>query len=793
MKRSSTVSGPEPDRSAVVTGNARILLIAGAAIFGLSFLPNIALGVALWGDFLELAGTALLVVGANLIVLRLTSRPYIVRLFLMGSMFLILARFFDYTEELRVLRSVPLLGGEGYAHEFAQHVSEGIGYICLLITMLLVMYELALLNEQTESEKRRISELLQASQYLSRLVDLSPDTVFAVNSQGRIQVWNAGAQRMFGYGEADALRLAFRELLVEGLEGAGEDLVAWIDQHGPQDEVEVVGRRQDGTRFPAAASFAPVTDDGGKALGACVIVRSTEARKRIERELLDSRDLLARALQSADVGLFIVDRSGTLLEFNQRMESITGIPREDLANRPIAQVLAQLLLNPEPVRKTIEDRVLGQGQHAEFRNLVLSRADGQARVCNGALAPVLSADGTIVAVAGVVVDVTEREALHAKLLEVQKMDSIGRLAGGIAHDFNNIMAGVLGYATLVRQELGPDSPHQRRMQAIEESALRASELTNQLLTFARAGVRNVERVSLNEVGAETVNLLSHTLDPNIRVRLDGEPGLDLVEVDRAQVRQVLMNLCLNSRDAMGESGEIRITTRNTNVDDLLGESLQVLGRGPFVCLSVEDTGCGMPADVIRRMFEPFFSTKQPGRANGLGLSVVYGIIQAHGGGLKVESEVGRGTRIDIYLPSAGRVEQGQAGMSAEVEPEEGHDGLILVVDDEKLIRTLLQDILAMGGHNVIEATTGEEALEVYRERASEISLVILDIVMPGMGGARTLEMLTEINPDIKCIVSSGYGSETLDSGLLNRKNTRFVAKPFQTSSVINTVQELLEA
>jgi PAS domain S-box-containing protein len=779
-------------RRVVVTAGVKALIAGGVMLFALSFYPNFALNNQHAGDLFELLGTAGLVSGASIIVLRLTQRPSITRSFLAGSAFLIFARLADYTEELTPLTNTPFLGSDGFAHEIIERGSESIGYILLLITMLFVMHELSRLNERAEGEKLRFKKLFESSQYLARLVELSTDAVFAVNSEGAIQVWNAGAQRYFGYSTDEAKQHTFRDLLVGGIDAVGEDLVHHVANEGPQHELEVIAQRKDGTRFAGGASFSPVTNEMGESVGACIIVRSIEERKRTEQELLASRNLLARALQAADVGLFIVDRHGKLLEFNSRMQAITGLSDAELEGATLMTALPRILHNADSILEEIQDRVLNRGKHAEFRNLVVHRADDSTRVCNGAVAPVSDETGVVIAAAGVVVDVTEREALQAKLLEVQKLDSIGRLAGGIAHDFNNIMAGVLGYATLVRQELEPESPHFRRMLAIEDSALRASELTNQLLTFAQAGARNTETLSLNAIVGETVNLLSHTLDPNVRLSFDATPNLDFVEADRTQIHQIVMNLCLNSRDAMvGGTGEIKLSTANVDVDDALAEKVHVPTRGAFVRLAVEDTGSGMPPDVVRRMFDPFFSTKQQGQAIGMGLSVVYGIIQSHGGGLRVESEEGQGTRIEVYFPSAGKGSPAESAHPRMVRDEPNGDGLILVVDDEKLLRTLLQDILGMAGYNVIDASTGEEAIEIYEQRKDEIALVVLDIVMPGMGGAKALELLIQINPGLRCIVSSGYGSEALDASFLNRENIRFLAKPFQSTVVMDTVRELL--
>jgi CheY-like chemotaxis protein len=290
---------------------------------------------------------------------------------------------------------------------------------------------------------------------------------------------------------------------------------------------------------------------------------------------------------------------------------------------------------------------------------------------------------------------------------------------------------------------------------------------------------------------ETLKLTARTLGPNVNVRTTLASDLDTVRADRSQMSQVLMNLLLNARDAVSGNGEIWVSTANVTVNAAMRNRLQIAAADRSVRISVEDNGCGIPPDVAQRMFEPFFSTKKQGQAYGLGLSVVYGIVRSHGGGIHVESEVGKGTRIHVYLPAVetgapaetpGRAQNGRAGKSETV----------LVVDDEKLLRAMLQDILETSGYRVLEAGTGEEALEIYNNHKDEIGVIILDIIMPGMGGARALERLKQINPDLRCIVSSGYGVETLDDGLLNGKHIRFVGKPYKSSSVVSTVREMLE-
>jgi PAS domain S-box-containing protein len=763
------------------------LVASGVVIFLSSFYPNIATENEFAGDFLELTGTAFIVFGANIFVRRFSSSKYATGFFLGCCFLLTFARFLDFTEQIAVFNGLPLIGAEGYFHDVTMRVSESVGYIFILLTLLALMRELSAMIAVAEKESARYKELHQSSQYLARVADMTADAVIAVNDAGKIEVWNKAAERLFGYGKDEATQHNVRDLLT--LDSGKAGMVAWVSNTNANRAEDVVARRKDGTQFIAGATFSIITGDANRALGVSIVVRDIDDRKRVERELVQSRKMLSGALQAADVGLFVLDRDGEIVEFNPRMQELTGLTRPMLHDETVHTVAEKLLDEPESLTTAVFDRVLKSGKHVELRNLRLHRPDGSIRTCNGALAPVTDEAGNVIAIAGVAVDTTDREALQSRLLEAQKMDSIGRLAGGIAHDFNNILTGVLGYATLAKKTIDPESPVMKHLSQIELSAVRASALTNQLLTFARSGARNEIKLSLNPLVEETVKLVSHSLNPNVHIAFTPCNTLDLVSADPTQMHQMMMNLCLNARDAIQFAGDIRVSVENVDITDANREPLQIATPGRFVRIRVEDTGRGMPAEVSQRIFEPFFSTKKQGQAYGLGLSVVYGIVHSHRGVITVDSAVGEGSTFDVYLPSAGQAVA--APVLIDEPPAKNSKETILVVDDEQLLRAVLQDILEMSGYDVLQASTGEEALEVYSERKQDIAVVILDVVMPGMGGARTLDELVKINPKLRCIISSGFGSEGIDPKY-NNQYLRYVPKPFSTTNVTAAVQDLLQ-
>ncbi|MFZ1982770.1 MAG: response regulator [Desulfatitalea sp.] len=382
----------------------------------------------------------------------------------------------------------------------------------------------------------------------------------------------------------------------------------------------------------------------------------------------------------------------------------------------------------------------------------------------------------------------QRAELESKFQEAQKMEAIGRLAGGIAHDFNNLLMGIQGNASLMLLNTEPDHPHYEKLKNTEQYVIRGSELTKQLLGFARRGKYQVNPTDLNTLITESSNLYART-NKEVSIHLELESKLRVVRIDRGQIEQVLLNLFMNAWQAMPRGGAVRIVTENITVDPD-----RVRGReakpGDYVKVSVIDAGIGMDEKTMQRIFDPFFTTKEIGRGTGMGLASADGIIQNHDGFFEVQSLVGKGSAVSFFLPASNET------VAQEEKREPGQiirgDETILIVDDELMITEVASEMLERIGYKVKVAMNGQEALEIYAVEGPKIDLVILDLIMPGMSGGKTFHLLQEMNPDIRVLLSSGYSLSDEASSILDRGCGGFIQKPYNINELSNKVREVLQ-
>lgn len=382
----------------------------------------------------------------------------------------------------------------------------------------------------------------------------------------------------------------------------------------------------------------------------------------------------------------------------------------------------------------------------------------------------------------------EKERIRSQLFQAQKMEAIGTLAGGIAHDFNNMLQGILGYASLLKMKVPITDPIYKPLDVIERTAERAAELTRQLLGFARKGKFFVEVLNVNDLVTEVVKIISRTFDRAITIKTDLSNNIWHFEGDRGQIESVILNLCVNARDAMPGGGTLTITTYNREVKE--GDLPYSFARpGRYVVFSVRDTGIGMDQETMKHIFEPFFTTKEIGKGTGMGLAMVYGVVKNHGGFIIVDSEIAKGSEFTIYLPAVeGEVKKEDEGLKRPV----SGTGTILIIDDEEAIRDLLRDTLTGLGYRVIEASNGKEGVEVFNSKKNEIDLVILDLIMPVMGGEETLLKLREISPQVKILIATGYGvDESLQSILKEKGISGFINKPFNITEISETIKNVM--
>lgn len=387
----------------------------------------------------------------------------------------------------------------------------------------------------------------------------------------------------------------------------------------------------------------------------------------------------------------------------------------------------------------------------------------------------------------VIRDISERKRLEEQFWQAQKLKAVGTLAGGVAHDFNNLLMGVQGRVSLMLMDIDSEHPFCKHLTEIEAYVESAAGLSKQLLSFARGGKYEVKPTNPNEIVAQSADMFGRTRK-EIRIHRDFQPDIWTVDMDRRQIEQMLLNIYLNAWHAMSEGGELYITTENVILDETYVSPYDV-APGDYVKICVTDTGVGMDKETLQRIFEPFFTTKEMGRGTGLGLATVYGIIKNHGGFINVYSERGEGTTFSHYLPASGR----QILKEREsVEPLLKGEEVILLVDDEKPVLETASELLVKLGYRVLASSGGKEAIEIYLKNRDRIEIVILDMIMPDLGGSIVYERLKEINPDVKVLLSSGYGLRGMAQEILDRGCNGFIQKPFNLIQLSREIRRILD-
>jgi len=388
-------------------------------------------------------------------------------------------------------------------------------------------------------------------------------------------------------------------------------------------------------------------------------------------------------------------------------------------------------------------------------------------------------------------DVSERQILEQQLRQSQKMEAVGRLAGGVAHDFNNLLMVIKGHTELLLNSLPPSEQHSRKIEQIDRAADRAAALTRQLLAFSRLQVLQPHVMNLNEVVQDMGKLLPRLIGEDIELVIRPAEDLGAIRADASQMEQIIMNLVVNARDAMPDGGRLIIETSNTDLDGRYSAKHPIVQEGPYVLLSVSDTGTGMDAETQAHIFEPFFTTKAQGKGTGLGLATVYGVVKQSGGFIWVYSEAGHGSTFKIYLPRVDRAVDRIGATSVSTEVPRG-SATILLTEDEQDVREVAREFLESGGYAVIEARDGAEALALAEERKGAIHLLITDMVMPRMTGLELAARLKERQPGLRMLYMSGYSERAASESLQPDPAIRMLSKPFSRSALLRAVHELLK-
>ncbi|MBI5115636.1 response regulator [Candidatus Poribacteria bacterium] len=490
--------------------------------------------------------------------------------------------------------------------------------------------------------------------------------------------------------------------------------------------------------------------------------------------------------ESKDV-VFVSSPEGHFMEINPAGVDLFGYSsQEELLRIDLARGLYMCAED----RSKFQDQITAEGFVKDYE-FVAKTKDGRPLNLIMSATVVRDETGDVAAYRGIIRDITEWRKLEEQLLKAQKMESIGTLAGGIAHDFNNLLGGILGYISLIKTKVAKDSDLLDYLDTIEKSGQRAAELTAQLLAFARGGKYNVRCIPVDSLIEATLNEIGNTFGESIKIETRLAESLPTIEADAGQIQKALMNICRNARDAMPNGGKIFIESGTTVLGEDYVRTHPETKAGYYVTLSVTDTGIGMDKQTIKRIFDPFFTTKAVGKGTGLGLAMVYGIVKNHGGDIYVYSEPGHGSTFRIYLPSREMIEPARLE-ETENQPKGAANALILIVDDEPGIRSVLKSMLESSSYRVLVAEDGETAVETYKTHREEINLVILDMIMPKMEGRETFLKLREIDPSVKAILSTGYSQNDKTEEILRDGVTGFIQKPFQLKELISKVESVLD-
>ncbi len=635
------------------------------------------------------------------------------------------------------------------------------------------------------TERKKVEEALKAGEEQYRaLVQASPEAMF-VHRRGRFVLVNAATTRLFGadgpedlVGKPllDRLHRDFHEIMRERVREA-------LISGGPSTRTEAKLVRLDGSLVDIRVAVVPLTYQGHLAL--LSIADDITARKKAEETLRESEERYRAVFEQTTEAILIVRPDGETLHANAAALELLGATRDEVVGADIIEYYW------EPAdRPRFREAIDANGSVKGF-SWTARRRDGSKRECDINSTILRDAEGNAIAYLSLIRDLTEIKILERQLMTAQKMEAVGTLAGGVAHDFNNLLQVVLGYSELLLDDERFPAPFRDDLTRIRQAATNGADLVQRLLTFSRKTEFRPRPVNLNRRIEQLRKMLTRTIPKMITIELALADDLAAINADPTQMEQVLMNLAVNARDAMPQGGRLLLETQNVNLDEDYCRIHLGAKPGPHVLLSVSDTGKGMDRDTLVHIFEPFYTTKGPGEGTGLGLAMVYGIVKQHDGFIMCYSEPSRGTTFKIYFAALSVGDETQT--VPETPQPRGGSEAILMVDDDELIRQLGSRILTKGGYKVIEASNGNEALDVYRACRDEISLVMLDLIMPEMGGVQCLEELLKINPDVKVIIASGFSVNVQTKTALDSGAMGFVKKPFNMAEMLGTVRTVLDA
>lgn len=625
--------------------------------------------------------------------------------------------------------------------------------------------------------------LRQGQAQLASIIGSAMDSIITIDRNQRIVLFNAAAERMFRCPAASAIGKPIEQFIPARFRTAHREHVSLFDRTNvtrrQMGELGAIwGLRADGAEFPIEASISQTDVDGEKFF--TVIIRDITERKRAEEQLREQ----AEFLDGASDAIIVRDLQDRIVYWNRGAERLYGWTAAESVGTNIRDLYYKENI---PQFEAAQRELMKEGKwtgHARHLTKSGTAIDVETR-----LTLMGDSDKKPKSVLVINTDITEQKKFEAQFLRAQRMESIGTLAGGIAHDINNILSPILLAVRMLQMKF-TDDDSQRLLSVLHKSAERGGVMVKQMLEFAR-GVEG-ERIvlQLNHLIREITRTLAETLPKSIEVECFVPPTIWPVIGDPTQIHQVLLNLCVNARDAMPRGGTLSVKTENVTVDENYARMILDARPGQFVLISVTDTGTGIQPEILNRVFEPFFTTKEHGKGTGLGLSTVLGIVKSHNGFVSVYSEPGKGTQFRTYFPAAESALTAQVG-EEHSEVAGGNGELVLVVDDEMAIREITKTTLETFGYKALTASDGTEAIALYAQNKDAIAVVLTDMMMPYLDGAATIRALQKMNPSVKIIASSGLADEGKAAEAANAGVRIFLSKPYTADDLLNALATIL--
>lgn len=637
------------------------------------------------------------------------------------------------------------------------------------------------------TERYRQEERLRRSEVrYRRFFEKSKDAMLIIE-QDRFVDCNEAAARMLGYENGRALRnVSPAEISPQRqLDGSlsrkkAEEMMRLARINGSH-QFEWEHLRKDGRIIPVEVSLTAIESVDSMQLH--TVWRDLSIRRQVEEE----RERMVRAIEQAAEIIVITDAEVTIQYVNPAFEKITGYSRDEVIGKNPR--LLQSGKHPKEFYQSMW-AVLSSGESWSGR-LINRKKDGSLYTEEATISPVHDSRGQIVNYVAAKYDVSHEIELEQQLRQAQKMEAVGQMAGGVAHDFNNLLQVITGYAELLEMDLSKNDSAGSAVKEVITAAERGKTLVSQLLAFSRRQVMQPTDLNLNQVIESLLDMIASLIGESISLSFIPGNHLATVHADRGLMEQVLTNLCVNARDAMPEGGALTIETGNVLIDEGYAQTHAWAPAGRCVLISITDTGCGINKQTVERIFEPFFTTKEIGKGTGLGLSMVYGIVKQHRGQVNVYSEEGKGTVFKIYLPAVER----RAGDIPPTVPERicGGNETILLAEDDKTVLKLTAMTLRSAGYTVLTAVDGEDAMIQFEQNKDQIDLVMLDVMMPRMGGKETLQKMKKIRPDLPHLFASGYSENAVHTGFIQNPELHLLSKPYRSEDLLRKIRQILDA